>query len=98
MSTRVSQIAIFVVLMLVGCGGSERQSGEDPIEQFERDFGGPEGVMEFFAGHSASEIEEVSRPTTANGDSKAVRRQRLGGCSTTTIVRRHERQAENGIL
>lgn len=59
MKMRSLWIALLAVGALVGCGASARQPGEEPIDHLERDLGGPSGVMDLFANHSISEIEDV---------------------------------------
>jgi hypothetical protein len=48
-------------LWLVGCGAQDLES-DDLASQIEQDFGGPSGLMEFFATHSQDEIRQAMDP------------------------------------
>ncbi|AKJ07827.1 DNA/RNA non-specific endonuclease [Archangium gephyra] len=58
----LNKLAIAVVsgLLLGGCGVSETDLGGDGVaSQMEQDFGGPDGLMEFFQSHTEEEIREA---------------------------------------
>ncbi len=57
---RLSVVAVFG-LWLGGCGVQE-PDGDDVAGQIERDFGGPNEVMEFFETHSEEEIQRTLAP------------------------------------
>jgi hypothetical protein len=57
---KLSFVAVFG-LFLAGCGPQEPESG-DLASQMEQDFGGPSGLMEFFATHSEEEIRRAMEP------------------------------------
>lgn len=53
-------IAAVFALLLGGCGASEADlGGEGVASQLEQDFGGPNGLMEFFESHTEQEIREA---------------------------------------
>src|SRR5688572_27393562 len=53
-------VAVFG-LGLVGCGPVQDADlgGEDIVNQIERDFGGPNGLMDFFTSHTEEEIRQA---------------------------------------
>jgi hypothetical protein len=53
----LSVVAVFG-LWLVGCGPQDL-GGDDVASQIEQDYGGPSGLMEFFATHSEEEIQRA---------------------------------------
>ncbi|HVG57572.1 MAG TPA: DNA/RNA non-specific endonuclease [Hyalangium sp.] len=55
-------VAAMFGLILVGCGGDLDRGGDDLASQIEHDFGGPSGLMEFFATHSEQEIQRAMDP------------------------------------
>ncbi|MBN1204725.1 MAG: DNA/RNA non-specific endonuclease [Myxococcaceae bacterium] len=59
----MSKLSVAVVfgLWLAGCGADDL-GGEGIVSQIERDFGGPDGVMEFFESHTEDEIRQAMAP------------------------------------
>ncbi|MCY1082259.1 DNA/RNA non-specific endonuclease [Archangium lansingense] len=59
---KLSVAAVFG-LVLGGCGATELDlGGEGVASQMEQDFGGPNGLMEFFQSHTEEEIREALKP------------------------------------
>lgn len=58
--SKLSVVAVFG-LWLVGCGPQDLEE-VDLASQMEQDFGGPSGLMEFFATHSEEEIRRALAP------------------------------------
>jgi hypothetical protein len=64
--SRLSVAAVFG-FWLAGCGaqdldGAQELGGDDIISQLERDFGGPNGILEFFESHTEDEIRQALAP------------------------------------
>jgi DNA/RNA non-specific endonuclease len=57
---KLSVAAVFV-FSLASCGPQDLESG-DLVSQIEQDFGGPDGLMEFFETHSEQEIQQAMEP------------------------------------
>ncbi|WXH27476.1 hypothetical protein WA016_01400 [Myxococcus stipitatus] len=56
-------VAAMFVLLGSGCGVTDPNPGGDGVaSQMEQDFGGPSGLMEFFANHTEDEIREAMAP------------------------------------
>ena len=55
-------VAVMSGLLLIGCGGGEDLGGEGPVSQLERDFGGPDRLMDFFESHTEDEIRRAMAP------------------------------------
>ncbi|HEY0095239.1 MAG TPA: hypothetical protein VGB96_12985, partial [Archangium sp.] len=61
--SKLSAAAVFG-LWLGGCGGVQEADlgGEEISSQMERDFGGPNGLMDFFESHTEEEIRQAMAP------------------------------------
>ncbi|MDC0707925.1 DNA/RNA non-specific endonuclease [Stigmatella sp. ncwal1] len=58
--SKLSVVAVFG-LWLAGCGAQDL-SGEEIASQLEQDFGGPDGLMDFFESHTENEIRWAMEP------------------------------------